>query len=251
MAKSFSQDEIASLHHWWSLAGVDLDYVKEPRSLLGESTQKVRQAANDHVASQNMVHEKTTDFIPKQIFPDNLNDFLEWLQVPENLIESNWARKFVALEGQADPEFMIISAMPEIPNQRSLDHFSPNSQQMVENILNILGARLEHCFDAPLALGRPTDGQIAKEYLSSLVERMLHLISLVQPKRIILFGDTVSRAFFDKDLLTARKKKLFINHLSSKTEAIVTFHPRILLERPELKAEAWKDLQQLTRIAKL
>ena len=35
------------------------------------------------------------------------------------------------------------------------------------------------------------------------------------------------------------------NHRSGQTGVVASFHPRLLLDRPALKAEAWKDLQLL------
>lgn len=235
---------IASLQHWWSLAGVDLDYADKPHSLLKAIDKPAPQISSNRPALPAEVKEEPLAFVAKQEFPTELEQFLQWLEKPEDLIETNWARSFVQPEGKVEPEYMILSAMPE----SKAEHFSVKSQELVQNIVKALGTDLEHCFHTPLALGKPVDGRIPDQYLKMLVERALHLITLVKPKRIILFGDTVSRAFLGEDLLTARKKKQYINHNSSKTEAVVTFHPRILSERPELKTEAWKDLQQLIRI---
>jgi uracil-DNA glycosylase len=239
---------IASLQHWWSMAGVDLDYAHEPRSLSEESGLQTSGKSVSKPAFQDQVHESKTAFVGKQDFPVEVEDFLNWLRNPVNLVESSWAREFVLPLGPTEPEFMIVTAMPERSSQKPVGQFSPKSLELVQNIMKALGAGLDQCFQAPLALGRPIDGRIAEQYMMPLVDRTLHLISLIKPRRIILFGDTVSRGFLKEDLLTARKKKQYINHISSKTEAVVTFHPRILLERPELKTEAWKDLQQLTRI---
>ncbi len=240
---------IASLQDWWALAGVDLDYGEEPVALLEKVTSPKAPAPAAQYVSDQTEQKKPSESAGKQDYPCEIEAFLDWLRKPENLIEAKWAREFVLPEGRVESEIMLISAMPEGKSQASIDHFTPNSHQLVQNMVKALGSELAQCFHSPLALGRPVDGQIADQYMAALLDRALHLISLVRPKRIILFGDTVSRVFFKEDLLTARKKKQFINHVSSKTEAIVTFHPRILLERPELKAEAWKDLQLLTRIA--
>ena len=239
---------IASLQHWWSMAGVDLDYAQEPRSLSEETSLPTPAASVSQPVSHSEVHENKTAYLGKQDFPVEVGDFLNWLRNPENLIESNWAREFVLPDGPIAPEFMIVTAMPEGKSSKLTGQFSPKSLELVQNIMKALGTGLDQCFQAPLALGRPIDGRIAEQYMMPLVDRTLHLISLIKPRRIILFGDTVSRGILKEDLLTARKKKQYINHISSKTEAIVTFHPRILLERPDLKTETWKDLQQLTRI---
>ena len=240
---------IASLQHWWSLAGVDLDYGDQPEALLQETAEPKPAVTSPPVKSELAVKEATAVYKENRDYPSNFPTFIEWLQKVDNLIELQWSREFAVPMGSVDPEVMILSAMPEAKDQDAVHHFAPQSHQLLRNMMKAIGADLDNCFHTPLALARPIDGQINQQFWGPLVHRAMHLINLVQPKRIILFGDTVSRAFFAEDLLTARKKKQFINHVSSKTEAIVTFHPRILLERPELKAEAWRDLQLLTRIA--
>jgi uracil-DNA glycosylase len=49
----------------------------------------------------------------------------------------------------------------------------------------------------------------------------------------------------DAELMTARGNLHYINQDGQKVLAVTTFHPRTLLARPMLKAQAWKDLQML------
>jgi uracil-DNA glycosylase len=48
-------------------------------------------------------------------------------------------------------------------------------------------------------------------------------------------------------LMDARDIKSNINHIVGKKAATPTFHPRTLLARPMLKAQAWKDLQMVAK----
>lgn len=243
--KELSRDDIASLIHWWSLAGVDINFSGEPRSLFTENNEAVAKLTSVEVPKS----QKSTVTDSKYMeFPEEVDAFLAWLQEPENLVESDWTQYFSFPEGSIDSEILILSAMPEDSGPGLNSQFGSSSRQLLQNMIKAIGSNLDKTFLFPLALGKPVDGNIPDKYFPILVARALHLLSIVQPRSVILFGDTVSRAFLGVDLLTARKKKQYINHVSSKTEAIVTFHPRILLERPELKTEAWKDLQQLTRI---
>nr|WP_254306113.1 uracil-DNA glycosylase family protein [Sphingopyxis sp. BSNA05] len=119
----------------------------------------------------------------------------------------------------------------------------------MEKMLAAIGCDSDRTYLANIAVSLSYDGRIDEQYWPTLKTRLLHHVGLVRPKRIICFGDLAAKILFGQDLLTARKNKQFINHSSSQTEAIVTFHPRILIERPLFKAEAWKDLQMLTRIS--
>ncbi|WP_367947446.1 uracil-DNA glycosylase family protein [Sphingopyxis sp. BSNA05] len=127
--------------------------------------------------------------------------------------------------------------------------FNTENRQLLEKMLAAIGCDSDRTYLANIAVSLSYDGRIDEQYWPTLKTRLLHHVGLVRPKRIICFGDLAAKILFGQDLLTARKNKQFINHSSSQTEAIVTFHPRILIERPLFKAEAWKDLQMLTRIS--
>ncbi len=248
-------EQINSLRDWWKLAGVDLHYSDEPASLLAENAPIIAPA--ERVPEEPIVLTESKPSPPHQVpslkkfsdnYPTQYDEFLAWMSIPENLIEAQWSRNHVLPAGAIDPEIMIITGMPEQADLSQNSVFSPKSNALLANMMKAVGCDSEKIYVAPIAVARSFDGRIGTQYGSALKKRALHLISLVRPKRIIIFGDTASHLFFDENLLTARKNLQFVNHVSSKTEAIATFHPRILNERPEFKAEAWKDLQLLTRI---
>src|SRR6185369_1063741 len=63
-------------------------------------------------------------------------------------------------------------------------------------------------------------------------------IRLVQPKRLILFGDGPCLALLGKRLVEARGHV----HKVEGIRAVATFHPRHLIKRPLDKSLAWRDL---------
>ncbi len=63
-------------------------------------------------------------------------------------------------------------------------------------------------------------------------------IRLVQPERLLLFGDGPSLALLGKRVLEARGHA----HKVEGIRAVATFHPRELINRPSNKSLAWKDL---------
>ena len=255
---SQSEEIMRSLQYWWATAGVDLDFSDTPNALLRKanividtenSGLKPSAEATDSTQVRSEAAEAATAAQVPQDYPDTLDAFIQWLAVSDNLIERTWAKNFVAPSNKVEPDIMVIVAMPE--NQTSDDnpYLDSQSAQLLGNMMAAINCDSEGLCVVSLALARSIDGRIGAEYKSILKERMLHLIELIRPKRLIIFGDIASQVMLDQNLLVARQNKQLINHVSSNTEAIVTFHPRILLERPEFKAEAWKDLQLLTRIS--
>ncbi len=247
-------EQIESLHDWWSLSGVDLHYKHDPSSLLEveNSAGSVPETPPTETIAPTEIKPPPTDEKPQprtqnEAFPNQYEDFISWLSRPENLIEAPWSQNQVLPWGMVEPDIMIIVAMPEQDRSAQNSLFSDKSTALLTNMLKAIGCDSEKTYFASLSLGRSFDGRIEPRYHEPLKKRILHHIGLVRPKKIIVLGETPSLLFFDQNLLTARKNKQFVNHISSKTEAIATFHPRILIERPEFKAEAWKDLQLLTR----
>lgn len=248
-------EQIESLRDWWSLAGVDLHYNAEPTSLLAETTVRPRQIEQKPIETiapteskpQSLQESRNAQNVSEN-YPAQHDEFLTWLSAPENLIEAQWSQNRVVPRGMIEPEIMIIVGMPEQGSLPENSLFSEKSAALLANMLKAIGCDSDKTYSASISLTRSYDGRIDPQYHGTLRSRMLYHIGLVRPKRIIIFGDTPSHLFFNENLLTARKNKQFVNYVSAKTEAIATFHPRILIERPEFKAEAWKDLQLLTRI---
>lgn len=240
---------IHSLQDWWSLAGVELDYADQPAALLTvEAPTPVKDVAPS-VAVTERVQDVVKAPVRDEPLPATYPDFLDWLANSNSLIESSWSKDRVSPQGDVEPEVMVISALPEKNRNGEVQLFNPDNQKLLDKMLFAIGCDSQQSYLANIALSVPVDGRIDDQHWPALKARLLHHIDLVRPKRIIFFGDLAAKIIFGQDLLTARKNKQFINHSSSKTEAIVTFHPRILIERPLFKAEAWKDLQMLTRIS--
>lgn len=258
-SNDFALQMIHSLQDWWALAGVDHDYHGEPRSLLNEPTptHEHRISPQSDLQSLPTVTARQGHAAPgiaaapsdKPSYPEDLVNFRQWLAQPANLLENGWSRDLVLPVGDAEPEIMIVTAIPEKNPNMADSLFNEQDQTLLAKMLAALQCDSQQVYMAPLSCKRPGDGMIEPVHRLPLKERMLHQIRLVQPKRVIFFGDLLSKIFFDQDLLTARKKKQNINHNGSETEAIVTFHPRTLIQRPQFKAEAWQDLQLLTRIS--
>lgn len=240
---------VRSLQNWWSLAGVELDYADQPAALLAVEPEIPVQLASAPAAVTERLPDAAPKPVKEQPLPSAYEDFIAWLANDDGLIESSWSKNRVLPEGILMPEVMVISALPEKNRNGAVQLFNPDNQKLLKKMLSAIGCDSGQCYQATISVSVSADGRIEEQHWPSLKNRMLHHIGLVRPRRVICFGDLATKIIFGQDMLTARKNKQFINHESSKTEAIATFHPRILIERPTFKAQAWKDLQMLTRIS--
>lgn len=240
---------LGSLQQWWNDAGVDLNYRDVPEGLLEKSAPTASKSESIPELSHGKVAAESPNSVAedKRVgnFPKTLEDFLQWLKTEPSVTGQSGSSDAVYPYGPVNPEVMVIVAMPDQTRSELQNILDQPTQRLVKNMLRAVNIEIESVFFAPLSLFRPIEGRIERSLYPALSRRMLKLIELVNPGKIILFGDTPARVLCDEDLLAARKKKLFINQGSSKTKAIATFHPRILIERPEFKVEAWQDLQQL------
>ncbi len=248
-ANPSAEPMIRSLQNWWSLAGVDLDYSDQPTALLATDVAAQATASIAQTAATKPAPEQTITAVRDEPLAETYADFLDWLATGNELIEANWSKHRVLPQGALEPEIMTISALPEKNRVGEAQLFDSTNQKLLDRMLAAIGCDSQQSYLATIAVSASVDGRIDEQHWPALKTRLFHHIALVRPKRIICFGDLAAKIIFGEDLLSARKNKQFINHGSSKTEAIVTFHPRILIERPLFKAEAWKDLQMLTRIS--
>lgn len=240
---------IRSLQNWWSLAGVEIDYADQPSALLAAETAVPTTTSPPPASVTKPVPEELSPPVTDEPLPAAYKDFVDWLANGREPIEANWSKHRVAPQGALEPEVMTISALPEKNRNGDVQLFNSDNRKLLDKMLAAIGCDSQRSYSATIALSLPVDGRIDERHWPTLKNRILHHIGLVRPKRVICLGDLAAKIIFGEDLMSARKNKQFINHESSRTEAIVTFHPRILIERPLFKAEAWKDLQMLTRIS--
>ncbi|MCW5203430.1 uracil-DNA glycosylase [Desulfobulbus sp. US4] len=76
-------------------------------------------------------------------------------------------------------------------------------------------------------------------------------IQIIRPRVICAMGDTVTRALLKTKAPLARLRGSFRPYRSPQgdmAKVMPTFHPRLLLQHPEMKQATWKDLQAVQRM---
>jgi len=248
-----------SVVHWWQLAGVDWDYEGFDATQLGKpaGANKVQdiETAPDNAPIKAAIpakpHQEKKSLPAENFeFPDEYAAFIEFLNQRKLQPESQWHGDIVLPHGDLEPKLMMISAMPDSATHQKHDTaaqnlFSKEAGQLLENIIKACGLSPDQCYFSSLALSHVADRQIFEDSAALLKPRMNHLISLVKPRSIVVLGNGAAQHLLEKDLLSARGNKQNINHVISKVETIATFHPRVLLNRPELKAACWDDMRRI------
>ena len=238
---------VESLNGWWKLAGVD--------SAVGElSVNWLEFGAPSESAAKPLVQAHDTK-VPAEIAPSK--PAIEWPKDIESLRQmllsgaplpgNSFGSQSVVSVGPALSEVMIVSDVPDL-DDLSLSSLKDGAcGQLLRRMMYAIGVDLDGCHWAPLATTRPSTGEIPESEFAILAKFMLHQLALVKPKSVILLGSTASYALLGEELMKARRNLGNINHGGVNLPVLTTFHPRTLIARPALKAQAWLDLQMFAK----
>jgi uracil-DNA glycosylase len=235
---------------WWRDAGVD--YVCEDETvnwLAPVVAAPVRQEAAKPVeqARRETVAPVIAPAAPLAELPSDLVALKAAIAGGAALPGCGYGSRTMAPTGEAGATAMIIGDFPEQDDVASGAFGASAVSRLTENILLAAQILPDFVYKTALAHSIPASASLPKDDLPALAAFVRHQIALVQPKIVILFGSAACEAMLSQDLMKARGNLLDINQDDRKTAAIATFHPRTLIMQPQLKAQAWKDLQILAR----
>jgi uracil-DNA glycosylase family 4 len=231
----------ASTLDWWIDAGVDASIDETPRDWLAAivAAPPPRSAASAPA---------TVGVAPVPILPTTLDAFLAW-RAGDEAPEATWPGAMLAAQGPVDAPLLVLVDMPEREDAESGVLLGGAAGRLFDRMLAAIGQSRGSIHLVALCAKRPVAGRIAPEIEERLGEIARHHIALVAPKRVLLLGNAPSRALLGADAAPARESLRVVNltggNKAGTVEAVASFHPRFLLERPAQKAEAWRDLQML------
>lgn len=240
---------------WWMLAGVDATVGETPANWLEAPP------VNDNAPRRRMVSERVEELPPLPeillkknhdaqaknrgplVFPEEWHAFQNWLAAGDDVPGTGWDARRVLPMGEQNSETMIITAWPELDDQRAGRHFTGAMGVLVENMLQAVGLKLDQCYVASMASTRPAGGRCHADDLPELQRLLAHHIKLAQPQRIILMGHDISRIITGQDMPRLRGHMLKINQNGQDFAVIALPHPAMMLLRPAHKAAAWDSLK--------
>ncbi len=235
---------------WWRDAGVD--YVCDGKAMnwlapvvvapIREDVPKpVEQSRREAVAPIIAPIAKPAEW------PTDLSGLKAAIAAGAALPGCGYGSRTIAPTGEVGAVAMVIGDIPEQDDLALGIYGSSAVGRLTESILLAAQVLPDFVYRTALAHSVPAAALLPKDDLPELAAFLRHQITLVQPKIIILFGSAACEAMLSQDLMKARGNLQYINQDDRKTAAIATFHPRTLMAQPQLKAQAWKDLQMLAR----
>jgi len=245
---------------WWSLAGVDALVGEQPAGWLvlppanDAAAAKPKQAtiaepeqAPLPAALQRQDTPNTSEPKAPAVFPDDWNDFQSWLAEGADVPGSQWDARRVLPTGQPEAPLMLLTAWPEIDDQRDGVLFSGLAGQLLDAMLQAIGLARGDCYVASLAVTRPAGGRCDGEEAAELERLLWHHLRLAKPGQLLLIGGDIVRMAAQTTLPDTRGKLLDINQDGGKVAAVAVAHPAMLLARPAQKAAAWDSLKLFNR----
>ncbi len=226
----------ASALEWWRDAGVDTIVGDDPFDWLAAEVPLA-------VAFAPVAEPAPAAAPAVEAMPADPAAFLEW-RVGTAVPEAGWGMAQVAATGPVEADLMILIDCPERDAVDSL--LGGAAGRLFDRMLAAIGRSREDVHLASVCAVRPIAGRMPRDLEARLGEIAKHHVALAGAKRLLVLGDAASRAILSANVMEARHRLHVLNHDGGKkTEVVASFHPRMLLERPALKAEAWRDLQVL------
>ncbi len=229
---------------WWSAAGVDYLVDAEPFNWLSEEPDEPEKAkATQMVDAGPLV--KPQIAAPKAPWPEQLDVLVAQIAEGAALPGNDFGGHSAAPSGNMKASLMIVTDLPDSDEVDLRSLGSGNSGKLLRKMIAAIGHQLDECYLSALACTRPATGDLPESDIADLASFILHQVKILKPQIILILGSIACQALLDAELMTARGNLHYINHDGQKVLAVTTFHPRTLLARPMLKAQAWKDLQML------
>lgn len=218
-------DEARSALAWWLEAGVDV---------------AVQEDARDWLRPASPQRPATPQPAPNVAEPsaETLADLQSWLASSANLPLAAVAAKRILPHGPENAAVMLLSDRPTLEDAAAGQPIGGDSWALTRRMLAAIGISTDEAYSASLACFHAPGARMSEQDRAACAEIARRHIRLVQPQRVLLFGDGPALALLGKRVIEARGHA----HKVEGIRTVATFHPRELINRPSNKALAWKDL---------
>ncbi len=220
--------EARSALAWWLESGVDAAIQEDPRDWFSSAPQPQAKISSEPALVPNIT----------QPTHDTLAELQRWLASSSQLpLASSTARRIMP-QGPENAAIMLLSEAPTLEDFASGQPIGGESWELALRMLAAIGISGDQAYSATLSCFHVPGARMSGIEREACAEIARRHIQLAKPKRLLLFGEGPAQALLGKPLPMARGHVLKIEGV----RAVVTFHPRHLINRPLDKSLAWKDL---------
>lgn len=238
-------EAITAAFDWWRDAGVDHDFLDDPRTWIAPE----QPAGDTRAAPARPVPPPQPAAPPAPKIggeaadhPQDLASFHAWW-LTEPSLDGGMVMNRVPPRGVAGADLMVIVPEPEDGDADVL--LSGAQGRLVDAMLRAMGIAADRAYLAS-ALPRHTPladwGALAAGGLGAV---MCHHIALVAPRRILVLGGNIL-PLFGNDLPKSDQPSRRFNHEGHSIPLLAAPDPAQMLARPRSKARLWRDWLEWT-----
>jgi len=223
--ESIGVAEARSALAWWLEAGVDTAIQEAPRDWLNPPPTR---SAPEAAPAPNVIE-------PSH---DTLAELQSWLASSAQLPLATATARRILPHGPQNAPVMLLSDAPALEDFAASRPIGGEAWQLAARMLAAIGMSADDAYSASLSCFHTPGARMSDADRLACAALARRHIALVEPKRMILFGDGPCMALLGKRLVEARGHV----HKVEGVRTIATFHPRHLIKRPLDKSLAWPDL---------
>lgn len=235
-----------SIHSWWRDVGVDYLCQDEPTNWLADTDEP---RTMPQVAAVNIPQAPAfaPSPAPNSIWPAEYDALQKAIATDPSMPGNGYGPTRALPVGIVQADLLVLTDFPESEDIIAGELGHGTVGMLLHAMLSACGYSTGEVHLAALAHSRPASGALPKQDAGLLADFARHQIKIAQPKRMLLLGTAVSEVLLGMELMEARSNLPDFNQDGRNLTAVATFHPRTLLARPILKAQAWKDLQRIVK----
>lgn len=244
-----AKQAIESYLGWWDAAGYDVPVSDQRRNwLAGSSALAQRQDAARSAplptpaAASPRPAPAPVAAATSGSLPATLEAFDRWWSGEEHVPGAIAGAARIGASGPCDARLMLITDCPDADDARAGQLFAGKSGLLLDAMLGAIGLARAEVRIGALVASRPPGGMIDPALADRLAHVARHHVSLVRPKALLVVGQHAMRTLKIDPATTDQPQ---FNHNGANVAVRVIHHPRLLIERPLLKRQAWEALKQV------
>ena len=230
---------VESLTGWWELAGLDAAVSETSVNWLAEEAPS--NAPIPPIKTSTTPEIRSASTAPSVAWPEEMSSLRELVAHGAPLPGNGYGPLRYAPIGPDSCDVMIVSDLPDIIG--SSDPSTGANAALLRRMMGAIGIESNDCYCTWMATTMPSTAEVPERDFPELAAFVMHQIKLIRPKSLVILGASTCKALLGENLMNARAELRNISHDGLNITVLATFHPRTLIARPAMKAEAWRDLQ--------
>ena len=160
---------------------------------------------------------------------------------------AHWSPRPALPSGPETPDIMVISDYPEIADCMSGQLFSGEQGALVAAMLKAIDLDFSAQRTAAISFTRPPTQRLDPQVFAVLGPLLHQQIALAKPRSILILGTRAAGILTGRPHVPEPDAQPQADLKIGKITPFVTYHPRELIARPQLKRHAWEVLKRLRK----